>query len=201
MSSPITLKFDEIVTFIKDWQDNIEPFVVLIDGPAGSGKTTLGTMLAQALDWPLISMDDFFLPLELRTAERLAQPGGNIHYERFYDEVIEPILKARSQKSTAEATYRLFSCTTFDYVGKKSFNPSKPVIVEGSYSLHPYFKDYQDLGLFLTLDSETQTRRILARNGSKKAQEFRERWIPMENRYFKFYKIPDRADLIFKFLL
>ena len=32
-------------------------------------------------------MDDFFLPMELRTAERLEEPGGNVHYERFSAEV------------------------------------------------------------------------------------------------------------------
>jgi uridine kinase len=201
MSSPLTLKLDEIVTFIKDRQQNTGPFVVLIDGPAGSGKTTLGTMLSQVLGWSLVSMDDFFLPLDLRSEERLSEPGGNVHYERFYQEVVEPIVKARNGDNVSPATYRLFSCITFDYAGEKTFDPNKPLIVEGSYSLHPYFKNYQDLGLFLSLDSKTQARRILARNGPEKAQVFRERWIPMENRYFDFYRISDRADLIFKFLL
>ena len=29
----------------------------------------------------LISMDDFFLPIPLRTKERLQSAGGNVHYE------------------------------------------------------------------------------------------------------------------------
>ena len=36
-------------------------------------------------------MDDFFLPFELRTAERLKEPGGNVHYERFIDEVVSKL--------------------------------------------------------------------------------------------------------------
>lgn len=38
-----------------------------------------------------IHMDDFFLPLEMRTPQRLQQPGGNVHYERFLETVLKPL--------------------------------------------------------------------------------------------------------------
>ena len=64
------------------------PYVIAIDGRAASGKSTMGQQLAQILGAGLVHMDDFFLPLELRTEQRLRTPGGNVHYERFREEVL-----------------------------------------------------------------------------------------------------------------
>lgn len=63
-----------------------------IDGPCGSGKTTLANHIANLYDVDVIHLDDFFLPLELRTSSRLSEIGGNVHYERFYTQVIQGIL-------------------------------------------------------------------------------------------------------------
>ena len=66
--------------------------VIAIDGMAASGKSNLAARLAEELDGCVIHMDDFFLPPELRTQERLSSPGGNVHYERFEAEAGEEIL-------------------------------------------------------------------------------------------------------------
>ena len=52
--------------------------LVAIDGMCGSGKTTLGQVLSKVYDCNLFHMDDFFLRPEQRTAERMAQDGGNV---------------------------------------------------------------------------------------------------------------------------
>ena len=61
--------------------------VIAIDGPCSSGKTTLAVFLAEKYGFQVIHTDSFFLPSEMRSKERLSQPGGNVHYERFNDEV------------------------------------------------------------------------------------------------------------------
>ena len=53
--------------------------VIALDGRAAAGKSTLAAALAETLQAAVSHMDDFFLPLALRTPQRLAQPGGNIH--------------------------------------------------------------------------------------------------------------------------
>ena len=62
--------------------------VIAMDGRAAAGKTTLAEELAVTLGGAVVHMDDFFLPGELRTPERLAAPGGNVHAERFVEEVL-----------------------------------------------------------------------------------------------------------------
>lgn len=69
--------------------------ILSIDGCCSSGKTTLANRLAADCGGDLIHADDFFLPPALRTQKRLQEPGGNIHYERFYDQIIAPLLSAR----------------------------------------------------------------------------------------------------------
>ncbi|MCL1877401.1 MAG: hypothetical protein FWF80_00945, partial [Defluviitaleaceae bacterium] len=65
--------------------------VIAIDGRSASGKTTLASELAAQTGASVIHMDDFFLPQDLRTEERLNTPGGNVHHERFASEVLPHI--------------------------------------------------------------------------------------------------------------
>ena len=64
------------------------PALAAIDGRCGSGKSTLAGLAAHRLGCPLFHMDDFFLPPALRTPERYAASGGNVHYERVEAELL-----------------------------------------------------------------------------------------------------------------
>ncbi|MGD2075003.1 MAG: gluconokinase [Gammaproteobacteria bacterium] len=44
--------------------------IVIVIGVAGSGKTTLGRALAQALDWEFVEGDDFHLPRNVEKMRR-----------------------------------------------------------------------------------------------------------------------------------
>ena len=166
-----------------------KPLVIAIDGRAASGKSTAAELLGRIFDSAVIHADDFFLPFELRTAERTAEVGGNIHYERFIDEVL-PNLRGGA------FTYGIFDCSRGAISGERSL-PASPIrIVEGSYCLHPKFGDYADIRIFLDITPAEQKRRILTRNGEAMWQNFRERWIPMEERYFEATGIRDRVDFV-----
>jgi uridine kinase len=163
--------------------------VVAVDGRAASGKTTLAELLSSVLNAETIHMDDFFLPLELRTQGRLLEAGGNIHYERFCEEVL-PNIAAKEPFS-----YGVFDCSRMEMCGKKTVGAGKWRIVEGSYSHHPKFGDYADLRVFCSVESEEQMKRIVSRNGERMAMRFKEEWIPMEEKYFSGYSISESADI------
>ncbi|MFR1517517.1 MAG: uridine kinase [Clostridia bacterium] len=163
--------------------------VIAIDGNSGAGKSTFAMRLAAASGAALFHMDDFFLPPELRTPERLEKPGGNIHSERFLEEIIQGI------SSGKDFIYHVFSCNDFSYTEKKAFYA--PVnIIEGVYSMHPAWQDRLDLKVFMQIAPEVQQERILHRNGEEMLKKFTDRWIPMENRYFDFCKIREICDCI-----
>ena len=184
---------NDILDFIKTKRNETtnRPFLIAIDGMCGSGKTTLGNHLAKELNASLFHMDDFFLQPHQRTEERLAEPGGNVDYERFKEEVLDHI------SDTAGITFRPFNCHEWKLAEEAITIPYNDiVIVEGSYSHHPYFEDVYDVKLFLEISPEEQKRRIIARDGEAIWPMFEERWIPMENRYFKEFKIKEKSDII-----
>ena len=166
-----------------------ETIIVAIDGNCTSGKTTLAKQLAANYDCNVFHMDDFFLRPEQRTPERFSETGGNVDYERFWEEVLIPL------KSGKPFSYRPFDCGTFQLTDPVSVMPKKLNIIEGTYSLHPYFRDVYDLKIRLTISPELQCQRILERPEFLH-QRFFEEWIPMENRYFEGFAISEKCHII-----
>ncbi len=166
-----------------------EPAIVAIDGNCTSGKTTLANQLADIYDCNVFHMDDFFLRPEQRTSERFAEIGGNVDYERFREEVLLPL------KSGKPFSYRPFDCSTFQLTDPVAVMPKKLNIIEGTYSLHPYFGDIYDLKIRLSISPDVQRQRILERP-ELLHKRFFEEWIPMEDRYFDGFRISDNADII-----
>lgn len=150
--------------------------VLVIDGFCASGKSTLAARLVNILGARLIHMDDFFLPPFKRTPERFAEPGGNVDYERFYDEVV-------CHLTDNVLTYGVFDCSEMA-VTHHAVLPKTPVtIIEGAYALHPHFGKYADIRAFMETDEEEQKRRILERDGAEMLEMFESRWIPFERKY------------------
>lgn len=165
------------------------PTVIAIDGRAASGKSTVAKLLEDILGADVIHMDDFFLPPALRCEDRLREVGGNVHYERFAEEVLPHL------KRTDAFTYRIFDCGIMDYNGKKEIGGSDYIIVEGSYSCHPSFGNYADITVFSDVSADEQMRRVIKRNGTELAEMFRTRWIPMEEKYFETFTISAKTDI------
>lgn len=155
-----------------------ERIIIGIDGKCASGKTTLGYYLKKIYDCNLYHMDDFFLQRHQRTDKRLSEIGGNVDYERFFEEVIGPILKKE------DVSYRRFNCSNFEIEAEKVIKYKRINVVEGSYSLHPYFNNPYDLKVFMNISDSDQIENIRKRNGDKMLLRFIEEWIPKENRYF-----------------
>lgn len=163
--------------------------VLAIDGHAAAGKSTLARRLGDILEAGIVHMDDFFLPPSLRTAERLAQAGGNIHHERFCEQILPRLLHNEA------FTYPTFSCQTMQLDGERAVMASSIRIVEGSYSHHPAFGAYATVRIFCDISPDEQMRRIRARNGEDMARIFAQRWIPMEHTYFDTFRIREQADM------
>ena len=162
---------------------------VAIDGNSGSGKSTLGALLAAAYGGNLYHMDDFFLPPERKTAERLAAPGGNVDWERFSAEVLSRLGTAFS--------YRPWRCHPGAFVAPVRVTPRPVEIVEGVYSLHPRLRDAYDLRVFLSIAPEAQKARIRARSGEAMLARFLGEWIPLEDMYFSRLAVRDCCQLAF----
>ncbi len=154
--------------------------LLVIDGDCAAGKTTLAAQIAAHTDAALFHMDDFFLPPALRTAARLAEAGGNIDYDRFLSQVLQPL------RQGIPFAYEAFSCHT-GTARSVSVSPAAVTVIEGSYALHPRFLDVYNalnaMKVFLAVDPLEQLRRIERRNGAAMLKRFQAEWIPMEKKY------------------
>ncbi len=181
---------EERVDFVLKSIERERPRVIAIDGKCASGKTTLQDDLKSYISFSLVSMDDFFLPPELRTPERMEEKGGNVHYERFIEEVIKPLEEGKESFS-----YRKFSCCAMSYTGTVEVRSDSLIIVEGSYALHPLFPRYWDISYMLTVTPSEQIRRLSLRS-PEKLNAFITRWIPLENEYFSECNVESRATYV-----
>ena len=163
--------------------------VVAIDGSCTAGKSTLAAKLESIYDCNVFHMDDFFLRPEQRTEERFTEPGGNVDYERFREEILLPL------QTGVTFAYRPYDCSTGSLKTPVSVQPKKINIIEGTYSHHPHFGGVYDLKIFLNVSDKVRRQRI-AQRPAFLHKRFFEQWIPMEQQYFTHFSVADGSDLV-----
>lgn len=166
--------------------------LVALDGRCAAGKTSLANEMQSTYGCNVVHMDHFFLRPEQRTAERFNEPGGNVDYERFLQEVLQPL------KENKAFSYGIFDCHEQKITEYAEIVPKTVTIIEGSYSCHPELVKYYDLKVFLDVDKEEQQQRILNRNGKEGLAMFQNKWIPLEEMYFESFQIKKQRNLYFK---
>jgi len=183
----VLCEFLEYVDLFKLIQPSISfgrRVILGIDGRSGAGKTTLAKIVSKVYGGDFISMDNFYLPFELRSLERMGIPGGHIHYERFIEQILNPIKAGKTR--IEHENYSPHTKKTTPLVANINSNI---VVVEGSYSLHPWIRDLHTHTVFLNASDALQKRRILKRNGKEGYVRFKSTWIPFEDRYHRAYKV------------
>lgn len=164
--------------------------IVAIDGNSAAGKSSFASLINKKYQCSIFHMDDFFLPEERKTRERLKEAGGNVDRERFKNEIIEGILGGH------KLVYRKFDCKTQTLGIPIKVLPTKLNIVEGVYSMHPELSASYNLKIFMSVPKEEQSHRILLRNGPSMHKKFLEEWIPLEDYYFSSLNIREKCDYI-----
>ena len=159
-----------------------------LDGRCASGKTTLAGLLAAIYDAQVFHMDDYFLPFEKKTTERLNTPGGNVDWERFQREVGDHL-------DDEVVTYQLYDCHS-GRLRDKVVSARRPVqVIEGVYSLHPGLALNEDFAVFCQIDPASQKARLLRRSGPAMLERFVNEWIPLEEAYFDACGIRGRCQM------
>lgn len=179
----INVKIDELLKSEK-------VAIIAIDGKAAAGKTTLADHLSSIFPCNVFHGDDFFLREEMKTPSRLKEIGGNMDRERFFEEIIRGIIAEKP------FYFRKYDCKSQALGPGVSVKPMKLNIVEGAYCLHPELSPYYDFKIFLSVNKEVQSRRILERNGPIMHKRFIDEWIPKENSYFEEFDIMNQCDIM-----
>lgn len=161
-----------------------------VEGNCAAGKSTLAALLQEVYSCNVFRADDFFLQPHQRTPERFSEPGGNLDRERFAADILQPLQLGQP------FNYRPYNCRTQELDKAVAAEPKRLNVVEGVYCLHPYFGDTYDIKVFMELDESEQHRRLMERNPNM-YDRFVNEWIPLENKYFEAFQIPQKCEMRF----
>ena len=155
--------------------------VITIDGPAGSGKTTLSASLAAALvDCQIIHMDDLYDGWSQDLERELA--------ERIETSIFEPL------RLGAEPQYRRYDWHVHAFTEVVTVPRSRYLILDGVGSGNPLLRNSVALAIWIESDPESLVDRVLNRDGEQLRDDLL-RWQQHESRYFATHDVKKAADL------
>ena len=92
-------------------------------------------------------------------------------------------------------SYGKYDCHLGKISEKAEIFPSKLIIVEGVYSLSPYFIQKYNIKIMLSVSEKEQLERLKKRSSSEIYDMFIKKWLPLEKRYFEVGEIAKKCDL------
>lgn len=154
--------------------------LVVIDGPAGAGKSTLSRRLALAMDAQLLHLDD------------MLEGWGDLDrlWPRFEQEILIPL---------SEGVPAVFE--PWDWEGDQLSGESATVqvsprlIIEGVGSAHAGIEKYASFKIWIEAPEAVRLRRGLTRPGQEDIRRWGA-WMPMESSYYETDETRARADII-----
>ena len=152
--------------------------LVCIDGPAGSGKTTLATAVAAASGARVLHMDDHY--------EGWAGLGDAP--ARIRDQVLRPLAEGRP------GHYHRFDWDTGRWAERHTVRPSELLVVEGVGAGSQELTAHATVLVWVEADRGVRLARGLARDGEALRAEW-VRWMAAEAEHFERHRTRERADL------
>jgi uridine kinase len=166
--------------------------LIAIDGPGGSGKTTLAATVAGLLGGaPVVHGDDFYRPMPEQDRARLDPRQGYHRYfdwQRLRDQVLTPL------RAGQPARYQRFDWETGELADWHEISPGRAVIVEGVYAARPELAAYYDLTTYVDTPREVCLDRVRARG--QDPEEWITRWRAAEDFYIRTTRPQSRAHLL-----
>ncbi|ACZ30365.1 putative uridine kinase [Xylanimonas cellulosilytica DSM 15894] len=160
-------------------------FLVVVDGPAGSGKTTLAAQLAPRLGdgdgghAQVVHQDDLYEGWE-------AGPDGGA--ARLAEWVLAPLAQHRPGR------YRRYDWTSGRYAEWHTVAPAEFVVVEGCGSGARAVDAHPRLLIWVEADDDERLRRGLARDGAAERDHWL-RWMDDEATHYEREGTSERADV------
>jgi len=154
--------------------------VVAVDGPAGSGKTTLAARLCERLDDSLVLNTDQLYP----GWDGLAEGS-----QRLVDDVLRPLSEG------LEAAVRPWDWLSSSEGEPKTLPVCATLIIDGAGCGSRAAAPFLSMIIWLDADAELRQQRALERDGEMFAPHW-ESWAEQERALFELEQTRERADLI-----
>jgi len=157
-----------------------EPFIIAIDGPAGSGKTTLAQKLLDDLsDAQVIHMDDLY--------DGWSDPLSVKLTSGVISQLFEPLVMKLPIK------YQCFDWKLNRFDSIKSIYQSRYLIIEGVGSGQKSFDKYLNILIWIQIDPQVGFNRVIARDGEQVRTEML-KFLDDQNIHFLAELTEFRAD-------
>jgi len=155
--------------------------IVVIDGPAGSGKTTLAKSLSGLLEnCPIIHMDEIYEGWENALSPKTSQD--------LVEWIIKPLLEDKSIE------YIKYDWHLEQRIEKVVINNSKVMIIEGVGASVSEISKHACLKLWIEVNEETGINRVLTRDGLQ-IQEQMKKWQSQESKFFIENNSKENSDI------
>ena len=155
--------------------------IIVIDGPAGSGKTTLAKSLSGLLEnCPIIHMDEIYDGWENALSPKTSQD--------LVEWIINPLLESRSIEFVKYDWY------LEKRIEKVVINLPKVLIIEGVGSSSFEISKHVSLKLWIEVNKETGINRVLTRDGQQ-IQEQMKKWQSQESKFFIENNSKENSDI------
>ena len=155
--------------------------IIVIDGPAGSGKTTLAKSLSGLLEnCPIIHMDEIYEGWE------------NALSPKTFKDLVEWIINPLLENNSIE--YIKYDWNLEQRIEKVVINNSKVMIIEGVGSSSFEVSKHASLKLWIEVNKETGINRVLTRDGLH-IQEQMKTWQSQESKFFIENNSKENSDI------
>ena len=164
--------------------------LVCVDGPAGSGKTTLAartaaTAVSAGQSAAVVHMDDLYDGWAALVGDRAADLT-----RRVQDGLLTPVGAGRP------GTYRRYDWPSASFAERHEVPVVDLLVLEGCGSAQRAWADRTALAVWVEVDRDLRTRRWLARDVDERAAQQCRDWQVDEDAWFAADGTRERADLL-----
>lgn len=196
---------------IKEWTRQHNRIIVVIDGYAGSGKTSVADRIAQLNpDCLVVHLDDFIKHWKVRKHMMdVAEDRSKVFEYRWYRyDAVERLVKAFRGAKKGHIRLKAYDFNRNEFTVPQSFDLSKNILViEGIFLLHPQHKRniLWDKRVFLKADLKKAEERSIAQEKKRWGAAYLPEDHPASylrdfrvayRRYLDRYKPEQRADFV-----
>ena len=153
--------------------------LVVVDGPAGSGKTTLAAQLGEALSAQVVHMDDLYE----------GWTGMTAGVGRLVEQVLAPLSQGRAGR------YQRYDWTLGDFAEWHDVPVAPFLVVEGCGAGARRIADLTTLLVWVEADDEVRLGRGLARDGEDAYDAWID-WMVTERAVYAAEGTAERADVV-----
>lgn len=174
----------ELIAALAEIAHDVDQPIIAIDGPAGSGKTTLASTLFLALSphitTKVIHMDELYPGWK-------GAIGGELTTTLTW--------LTSSHKAKKPLLYSSFNWSSEEFESPKSYPSSELLILEGVASAQIAIEEFLATSIWLDLDPLVGFQRVIARDGEKISEEMTS-WLAMQEQHFVVDRTKERCEFL-----